>query len=604
MADKKNMTTENDRMLDLLPIKGKNRLDDEVILLNKREAWRKQNEKQLEEVAFGKDMRNGTRREKERFEKLMEEDKHKLVDETSFRTKREDIVRGTSTVKSADRFDKSHSVSVASGESGKILKTSYDNNDNGAKDEDKLRLAERKINVFADNKTDAAIDTATMGVSTREKLVINAGANNQVKGKLCAINRETKIDRANESMTFVNLTSDTNIGVSKERQKVSAPEKEADDNAVKLNRATNYRSEEIDPEIELKNLRQGREKRIYGVADWKMIDFSYDDDDDNLSRNKLREKYVTKLDLPGDPDPKNNLKLPRLRNNKWSNDVIEWKLLPIIKSSPHYDDRALSRIRLIEEEIPVSNNIRNIEIDPNVYLNNDKFQRLKYRRRRNDVFNISPALRIIDDDDSLSRRIRSKMKRASGIAKSKYLQVDPKISIEARKLPRLRNNKRSNDVAEFEVPFVLKNYNRKLREISNNDPELDDRLIYSKVDLPYRYYDYADSPTFHYVPNILRSDAYRYPAGAYLEYRPFKERSRDSNRRVASRKRFRLKTSGEKVVDFPADNLASETSKSSPVREKFLVQTDEPVLANRKDYFAFSKTKFTRETRRDNETES
>lgn len=553
VADKKNMTTENDGMLDLLPVKGKNRLEDEVILLNKREAWRKQNEKQLEEIAFGKDMRNGTRRGKERFEKLMEDDKHKLVDETSFRTKREDIIRGTSTVKSADRFDKSHSVSEASssGESGKILKTSYDNNDNGARDEAKLRLAERKINVFADKKTDAAIDTATTGVGTREKLVINAGGNNQVKGKLCAINRGTKIDRANESTTFVNLTSDTNIGVSKERQKVSAPEKEADDNAVKLNRAINYRGEEMDPEIELKNLKQGRGKGIYGVTDWKMIDLSDDDDDDNLSRNKLREIYVTKLDLPGDLDPENNLKLPRLRNNKWSNDVVEWKLLPtVIKSSPYYDDRALSRIRLIEKEIPISNNIRNIEIDPNVYLNSDKFQRLRYRRGRNDIFNISPALKIIDDDDSLSPRIRSKMKRASGMAEPKYLQVDPKISPEARKFSQPRNNKGSNGVAEFQVPLVLKNYNRKLREISNNDPELDDRLIYNKADLPYRYYaDY--SPTFHYVPNILRSDAYRYPAGAYLEYRPFKERSRDSNRRVvASRKGFRLKTSGEEVVGF------------------------------------------------------
>lgn len=587
MADEKNMTTENDRMLDLLPIKGKNRLEDEVILLNKREAWRKQNEKQLEEVAFGKDMRNGTKKEKERFEKLMKEDKHKLADETSFRTKREDIIRGTSTVKSTDRFYKSRSV-ASSDESGKMLKTSYDNNDNGAKDEDKLRLAEREINVFADNKTDAAIDTATTEVSTREKLVINVGTNNQVKGKLCAINHETKIDRANESTTFVNLTSDTNIGVSKERQKVSAPEKEAGDNAVKLNRATNYRSEEIDPEIELKNLRQGREKRIYGVADWKMIDSFYDDDDDNLSRNKLGKKYVTKLTAPSDLDPENNFELPRLRNNKWSNDVVEWKLLPVIKGS-HYD-RALSRFRLREEKIPMSNNIRDVEIDPNVYLNSDKFRRLKHRRRRNGVFNISPVLRIIDDDDSLSRRIRSKMKRTSGIAELKDLRVDPKISLKARKLPRPRNNKRSNGVVEFEVPF-MKNDNRKLREISSYDPELDGRLIYNKVDLPYRYYDY--SPTFHYVPNILR---YRYPAEAYLEYRPFKERSRDSNQGVAGRKRFRLKTSGEEVVDFPADNLAS--SKSNPVSEKFLVQ---PALASRKDYFAFGKTKF---IRRDNETES
>lgn len=616
LADKKNMTTENDRMLDLLPIKGKNRLEDEVILLNKREAWRKENEEQLEEVAFGKDMRNGTRREKKRFEKLMEGDKHKPIDETSSRAKREDIIRATSTVRSTDRFDKSHSASEASSDkTGKISRASYDNSDNGAKDTDKLRLVERRINVFADNKTDAAIDTATAEVSTREKLVINAGANNQVKGKLCAINRETKIDRANGNTSFANLTSDTNIWVSKERQKVSVAEKEANDNAVKLNRATNYRSKEMDPEIELKNLRQGREKGIYGVADWRMIDLFYDDDDDdNLSRNKLREKYVAKSDGPSDLDHENNLGLPRLRNNKWSNDVVEWKLLPIIKSSPHYDDRALSRIRLIEKETPISNNIKNVEIEPNAYLNNGEFRRLKHRRRRNGIFHISPVLKIIDDDDGFSRRIRSKTKQASEIAESRDLRVNPKISLKSRKLPRPRNNKRWNGVAEFEVPFVLKDYNHKLREISRsrNDPEFDDRLIYNEVGLrlpvrPHRYYnDYEDSPTFHFVPNILRrdDDAYRYPAGAYLEYGPFKERIRDSNRRLASRKRFRLKTSGEEVVDFPADNLASKTSKSSPVRGKFLVQTDEPALASRKNYFAFSKTKCTRKTRESNETKS
>ncbi|CAL1680491.1 unnamed protein product [Lasius platythorax] len=606
LADKKNMTTENDRMLDLLPIKGKNRLEDEVILLNKREAWKKENEEQLEEVAFGKDMRNGTRREKERFEKLTVGDKHKPIDETSSRTKREDIIRGTSTVRSIDRLDKFHSVSEAnSDESENILRASYDNDDNGAKDVDKLRLAERRINVFADNKTDAAIDTATAEVSTREKLVINAEANNQVKGKLCAINRETKIDRANGSTSFANLTSD--IGVSKERRKVSAAEKEADDNAVKLNRATNYRSEEMDPEIELKNLRQGREKGIYGVKDWRMIDLFYDDDDDNLSRNKLRAKYVSKLYVPGDLDPENNLELPRLRSNKWSGDVIEWKLLPVIKSSPHYDDHVLSRIRLTEKETPVSNNIRNFEIKPNAYLNTDKFLRSKHRRRRNGVFNISPELRIIDDN-SFSRRIRSKTQRASEIAESKNLRVKPKIFLKAQRLPRPRNNKRSNGVAEFGAPFELKN-NRKLREIlrSRNDPEFDDRLIYNEVGRrspiwPHRYYDdYVDSPTFHFVPNVLRrdGDAYRYPAGAYLEYGPFKERTRDSNRRVAGRNRYRLKTSGE-VIDFPADNLASKTSKSSLVREKFL----EPAIASRKDYFVFGKTKCTPRTREGNETKS
>ncbi|XP_050462903.1 uncharacterized protein LOC126857483 [Cataglyphis hispanica] len=597
LADKKNMTTVNDRMLDLLPIKGKNRLEDEVILLNKREAWRKENEEQLEEVAFGKDMRNGTKREKERFEKLIEGDKRKLIDETSSRMKRENIIRGTSTVRSTDLFDKSYSVSEASsGKTGKISRASYDNIDNGAKD--KLRLAERTINVFADNKTDAAIDTTTAEVSTREKLVINAGANNQVKGKLSAINGETKIDRMNGSTSLANLTSDTNIEVSKERKKVSTVEKEANDNAVKLNRATNYRSEETDPEIELKNLRQERENGIYDVADWRMIDLFYDDDDDddNLSGRKLRKKYVAKLAVPGDLDPENNFELPRLRNNKWSNDVVEWKLLPVIKSSPHYDERVLSRIRLMEKETPISkNHIRNVEIEPNAYLNNGEFRRLKHRRRRNGLLQTSPVLRIIDD-----------------IAESKDLPINPQISLKTRRVARSRNNKRSNGIAEFEVPFVLENYNHKLREISRsrNDPELDDGLIYNEVGLPlpispHRYYDdYEGSSIIHFVPNIVRrdDDAYRYPAGAYLEYGPFKERTRDSNRQLASRKRFRLKTSGGEVIDFPADNSASKTSKSSPVRGMFLVQTDETALASHKDYFAFNKTKCTQETKGDNET--
>lgn len=69
-------------------------------------------------------------------------------------------------------------------------------------------MAERKINVFADNKSKAAIDSAAAEVSVEEKLATNVGANNQVKGKLRAINRETKIDKADGSTSFVNLTSD------------------------------------------------------------------------------------------------------------------------------------------------------------------------------------------------------------------------------------------------------------------------------------------------------------------------------------------------------------------------------------------------------------
>ncbi|XP_043287649.1 uncharacterized protein [Venturia canescens] len=41
-----------------VPIRGKNRLEDEVLLLNKREAWKKENRLLLEEVAFGRDSRS------------------------------------------------------------------------------------------------------------------------------------------------------------------------------------------------------------------------------------------------------------------------------------------------------------------------------------------------------------------------------------------------------------------------------------------------------------------------------------------------------------------------------------------------------------------
>lgn len=41
-----------------IPVRGKNRVEDEVLLLNKREAWKKENQLLLEEVAFGKDTRN------------------------------------------------------------------------------------------------------------------------------------------------------------------------------------------------------------------------------------------------------------------------------------------------------------------------------------------------------------------------------------------------------------------------------------------------------------------------------------------------------------------------------------------------------------------
>ncbi|XP_034178265.2 uncharacterized protein LOC117603342 isoform X2 [Osmia lignaria lignaria] len=101
------------------PITGKDQLEDEIILLNKRQSWKKQNEEQLEEVAFGEDMRKGLV-EKELFEKLTEIDKKKNSAENA-RTKRKND----------------------------------ENNRNGnynLSDEDKLRMLEEKINVYSDNR--------------------------------------------------------------------------------------------------------------------------------------------------------------------------------------------------------------------------------------------------------------------------------------------------------------------------------------------------------------------------------------------------------------------------------------------------------------------
>ncbi|XP_018393704.1 PREDICTED: uncharacterized protein PF11_0213-like [Cyphomyrmex costatus] len=614
LINKKNAAMENDRILNLSPIKGKNRMEDEVILLNKREAWKRENEEQLKEVAFGKDMRNSSRRERERFEKLTEGDKHKppSINETNSRMKREDIIRRTLTGESQDQqfSNKSHATfKIRDGES---WNNSEINNVNGIKGENKLELVERRINVFADNKTDAAIDSAAAQVSAEEKLATNAGANNQIKGKLRAINRETKIDKADGSTSFVNLTRNAKPRVSKERQKVLATEKEADDNAVKLNRATNYRHEEIDPEIELKNLRQEREKKIYGIANWKTSDYFYDGD--NLSRNKLREKYIAKLDELGDldTDPENNLVPLRLRNNKWLNDVVEWKLLPIIKQFP-YDDYALSRNRLIEKETPISSNIKDVQSQS--YLNSPKFWQQKHRKR-NSVFNISPILKITDRD-YFPRRTHRNAKRVFERARFNNLQVDPKVIFKVQRPFRPWNNKRTNDVAEFGVPFVLKDPKREFHEVlrSRNHPELGDRIIYGAIGLqlpvwPYQYYDdFTDSSTFHFVPSIhgRGNEVYRYPAETYHEHGLFKKRrAHDASRRFARRNRFRLRAlDGEDADDFPTNNLANKSSKSRFSQGKFRVEPTTVVLASGEDYFAFGETKYTgKNARKTNETKT
>ncbi|KAK1122472.1 hypothetical protein K0M31_009691 [Melipona bicolor] len=104
------------------PITGKNRLEDEILLLNKRQAWIKENERQLEEVAFGEDMRKASR-DKELFEKLTDIDKRKKND----RVTRNSGVKNYTT-----------------------------ENPNGSgcnlSDDDKLRMLEEKINVYADNE--------------------------------------------------------------------------------------------------------------------------------------------------------------------------------------------------------------------------------------------------------------------------------------------------------------------------------------------------------------------------------------------------------------------------------------------------------------------
>lgn len=106
------------------PITGENRLEDEILLLNKRQAWIKENEQQLEEVAFGEDMRKASR-DKELFEKLTEIDKKK--NDTNGRVTRNSGVKNYTT-----------------------------DNPNGSgcnlSDEDKLRMLEEKINVYADNE--------------------------------------------------------------------------------------------------------------------------------------------------------------------------------------------------------------------------------------------------------------------------------------------------------------------------------------------------------------------------------------------------------------------------------------------------------------------
>lgn len=588
LPDKGSAAVENDRTLDSLPIKGKNRLEDEVILLNKREAWKRENEKQLEEVAFGKDMRNGTQRERERFEKLTGGDKRRPIDEISSRTKREDVcIRGTLAIPNADRSSNSHAASeIGNDEAGKNSTSGeISKGRNATSGEDRLRSVERRINVFADNNgTDrAAIDTAIAGVSVRGELPMNATSDN-----FAARNCDAKIDKANGSAGLA------------ERRSTPEAAREADDdnNAVKLNRTTNHRSEETsrNPEVGLKNLRQWRERGIYGVADWKTSDLFYGDDD-NLPRNKLRGKYVAKLDEADDldTDPENNLVLLRLRSKKRPSDVVEWKLVPVARRSPSRDARTSRIFSLTEKRVPLLSSDRNGNVAIGSSSSNPKLWRLKYRGRRKGAFNILPVLGMIDDGDSSSLVIPPKAGRAIEITGLKYypLLVNPKAHFRRSREPsRRRSNKRSSGgrVAEFRVPSAWRDLNRELRNLpsrSRDDPELGNQAIYDveagpRLPIsPYHYYvDFADliPTTFHFVPDTpgRAGDTYRYPARAYLEYGPFKERARDSERRVARLDDFRQE-SWKEITGFPGDNLANNSS------GKFSVETDdESTRANRR----------------------
>lgn len=114
--------TENrDLMEEEEPITGKNQVEDEILLLNKRLAWKQENEQQLEEVAFGEDMRKSLK-DKELFEKLTEIDKKKY-----------------------DTFKRQYQ---------NYSSTNYTTNSRNGRDnlsnEDKLRMLEKKINVYAD----------------------------------------------------------------------------------------------------------------------------------------------------------------------------------------------------------------------------------------------------------------------------------------------------------------------------------------------------------------------------------------------------------------------------------------------------------------------
>lgn len=160
---------------DDLPVKGKNLAEDEMILLNKRESWKKQNERQLEEVAFGKDMRNKLR-EEEQFERLTGIKGKKIVNDEKPREKRENnkiekieegkktFIRSTlnnvtlninTTVVSHYELTTVHSSPNFVNDKIISLKKPNDTSEN----EEKLKMMERGINVYADDKNETSRTT-------------------------------------------------------------------------------------------------------------------------------------------------------------------------------------------------------------------------------------------------------------------------------------------------------------------------------------------------------------------------------------------------------------------------------------------------------------
>ncbi|XP_043493647.1 protein PFC0760c-like, partial [Polistes fuscatus] len=113
-TDNVTITNFDNNNFDDLPVKGRNLAEDEMILLNKREAWKKENERQLEEVAFGKDMRNKIR-EEEQFKRLIGIKGKRMANEKNkLREKRENIKEKQNFIRSNSNVTLSINVTTVS----------------------------------------------------------------------------------------------------------------------------------------------------------------------------------------------------------------------------------------------------------------------------------------------------------------------------------------------------------------------------------------------------------------------------------------------------------------------------------------------------------